>query len=168
MIHEVNLMRFAGPFTTVPFKHFIQSPVGLVEKKPGNQTRPIFHLNHPRNPPEGVPRSVNHYIPDELSTVKHRDLDHTVKMCAYIGSMGFLAKSDMKSALRHLPIHPQDWPLLVMMARNSADNKKYYFFDKNLPFGSKISCSHFQRVSYQIMQLSSCMLTEQIEMQQTT
>ena len=98
----MNLKRFTGPFSTVPFKYFVQSPVGLVEKRPGNQTRLIFHLSHPRNPPYGVPGPVNHYIPDELATVKYRDLDHAVKMCASFGSIGFLAKSDM--TFRHLPI----------------------------------------------------------------
>ena len=35
----------------------------------------------------------------------------------------------------------------MMMARHPLTNKKYYFVDKCLPFGSSILCAHFQRVS---------------------
>ena len=44
VMKEVKLGRFAGPFTEVPFDNFIQSPIGLVPKDSGRQTRLIFHL----------------------------------------------------------------------------------------------------------------------------
>ena len=34
-----------------------------------------------------------------------------------------------------------------MKARSPLDNKVYYFVDKSLPFGSSISCKHFQDFS---------------------
>ena len=45
---EVKLKRFAGPFESSPFEDFIQSPVGLVPKDNGKDTRLIFHLSYPR------------------------------------------------------------------------------------------------------------------------
>ena len=33
IMKEVELKRFAGPFDKIPFKNYIQSPVGLVLKK---------------------------------------------------------------------------------------------------------------------------------------
>ena len=32
---EVKARRYAGPYETVPFKYFIQSPIGLVPKDKG-------------------------------------------------------------------------------------------------------------------------------------
>ena len=59
----------------------------------------------------------------------------------------YVGKSDFKAAFRNLPIRPEDRKWLVMMVRHPITNKQYYFMEKCLPFGSSISCSHFQRVS---------------------
>ena len=40
-----------------------------------------------------------------------------------------------------------------MFAHHPVTNKKYFFVDKYLPFGSSISCSHFQRFSNSIAHL---------------
>ena len=170
MIKEVNLKRFAGPFKSVPFKYFVQSPAGLVPKhdpdendspgsKNGNQennsskyknqaTHLIFNLSWRKG------TSINDYTPCELCTFKYKDLDKAVQMCLEVlGSEQnkqhkcFLAKTDIKSAFRHLPIRPEDWCWLVLMARHPVTNKKYYFADKLTPFGSSVSCRHSQRVS---------------------
>ena len=45
IMKEVELKRVAGPFEEVPFKNYIQSPMGLVPKA-GNKTRLIFHLSY--------------------------------------------------------------------------------------------------------------------------
>ena len=34
-----------------------------------------------------------------------------------------------------------------MAVHHPTSGKKFYFYNKNLPFGHSISCSHFQRVS---------------------
>ena len=62
---EVEKGRYAGPFDEPPFKHFIQSPIGLVPKDKGTKTRLIFHLSYPRSG-----KSVNSEIPKEFCTVK--------------------------------------------------------------------------------------------------
>ena len=41
---EVKAKRYAGPFKKIPYKNYIQSPVGLVPKDKGKKTRLIFHL----------------------------------------------------------------------------------------------------------------------------
>ena len=53
----------------------------------------------------------------------------------------------MKSAFRNLPIKPEHWRWLVMMAKHPRTKRKFYFYDKTVPFGASISCSNFQRVS---------------------
>ena len=53
----------------------------------------------------------------------------------------------MTSAFRHLRILHRHWKFLVMKARKPVDKCWYYFLNKHLPFGSSISCSHFQAFS---------------------
>ena len=53
----------------------------------------------------------------------------------------------MRLAFRNLGIRVSDWCLLVMKAVSPFDKKVYYFVDKCLPFGSSISCAHFQHFS---------------------
>ena len=45
IMNEVKEGRYAGPFDEIPYKNFIQSPIGLVPKA-GNKTRLIFHLSY--------------------------------------------------------------------------------------------------------------------------
>ena len=48
VMKEVGLKRFAGPFGRIPFdEDYIQSPIGLVSKDDGLDTRLIFHLSYP-------------------------------------------------------------------------------------------------------------------------
>ena len=140
---EVKEFRYAGPYKKPPFKNFIQSPIGLVEKDGGQKTRLIFHLSYPRD----TDKSVNHNTPKELCSVKYPDFDMAIKMCLLEGIGCHLVRSDVTSAFRHLPIRIQDWCLLVMKAKNPRDGKTYYFVDKCLPFGHTISCALFQKVS---------------------
>ena len=72
---EVKLKRVMGPYSKVPFKNYIQSPIGLVPKA-GGQTRLIFHLSYDFGPNE---RSVNHHTAKELCSVRYCNLDHAVR-----------------------------------------------------------------------------------------
>ena len=79
LMKEVSLGRVAGPFKVIPFEHYIQSPIGLVPKDKGSQTRLIFHLSY--DFPDG--KSVNYHTPKEKCSVKYNDLDEAVKCCLY-------------------------------------------------------------------------------------
>ena len=145
VMKEVKEKRYAGPFSEIPFDHYIQSPIGLVPKDGGKKTRLIFHLSHPRDSSKGV--SVNGNTPEELSKVQYSDFDQAVKLCIEEGQGCYIGKSDMTSAFRHLGMKKEHWKYLVMKAQNPSDNKWYYFVDKAMPFGASISCSHFQNFS---------------------
>ena len=150
MMKETKMKRFAGPFSKedIPFDFYIQSPVGLVPKGE-NQTRLIFHLSYEFD----QNGSINGNTPKEKCSVKYRDLNFAVQACIRIlqGADGntiiWFSKSDLKSAFRILGIQPEDWPLLFMKVEHPITRKTLYFFDKCLPFGASISCSHFQRFS---------------------
>ena len=78
LMKEVKLGRHASPFKKIPYKNFMQSPIGLVPKA-GNQTRLIFHLSFDFGGSDEEDRkSLNFHTPDELCTVKYKDLDFAV------------------------------------------------------------------------------------------
>ena len=144
IMKEVKLKRYAGPFKVdcPPFKNFIQSPVGLVPKDGGRETRLIFHLSYPRNG-----NSVNSGTPKDMCSVHYKDFSEAIRICMKEGRFCFLGKSDMKSAFRNLGLKVANFPWLLLKARSPLDGNWYLFVDKCLPFGSSISCSHFNRFS---------------------
>ena len=159
VMKEVKEKRYAGPFLQVPFDDFIQSPIGLVPKDNGANTRLIFHLSYPRDG-----SSVNSETPEELCTVKYPSFDQAVRMCLQeIQSCNimnrhspiYLGKSDMRSAFRNLGMDPTYFKFLVLKARSPFDKKWYYFVDKCLPFGASMSCAVFQEFSNAVAHLVS-------------
>ena len=103
------MKRFAGPYESPPFEYYIQSPVGLVPKDDGKETRLIFHLSYPRSGD-----SVNSLTPPEICKVKYSDFDDAVRCCIEEGIGCSIAKSDMSAAFRNLGIKNSHWPLLLM------------------------------------------------------
>ena len=89
VMKEVRVKRCAGPYPIEepPFKHFIQSPIGLVPKDAGRETRLIFHLSYPRN----GSTSVNINTPKRKSKVKYPDFSEAVKLCVGEGRFARLA-----------------------------------------------------------------------------
>ena len=132
---EVKACRLAGPFNSIPFNTYIQSPVGLVPKA-GNQTRLIFHLSYNF---QNHNQSLNSWTPQEICTVKYQDIDHAVNNCLSIMSAHppakalFLSKTDLKSAFRMLPIRKQDWNLLILKAENPVHRVHAVFFGQVPP-----------------------------------
>ena len=63
IMKEVKLGRVADPFKTIPYEHFIQSPIGLVPKA-GGKTRMIFHLSFNFSDRE-EDKSLNGWTPRE-------------------------------------------------------------------------------------------------------
>ena len=158
MVKEVKLKRFAGLFETMPWKHYVQSPIGLVPKSNG-QTRLIFHLSFDFTK-SGGNKSINHFIPEELCTVKYRDLNYVITRCLEIlercpGAQLWFGVSDLKSAFRVIPLSPKCFPLLAMKAQHPVNKKWYYFVDKCLPFGASISCAIFQSFSNALVHIAA-------------
>ena len=75
IMKEVHNKRYAKPFHKIPFKNYIQSPMGLVPKA-GGQKRLIFHLSYDFK--SGF-KSLNFHTPKEICTVRYNDLDHAVR-----------------------------------------------------------------------------------------
>ena len=152
VMEEVRLGRYAGPFRNKPpFDEFMQSPIGLVPKA-GNKTRLIFHLSYDFGPQEQN-KSFNYHTPEELCSVKYRDLDHAIENCLKLLDrfpdleVIFFAKSDLTAAFRQIPGNPKFFRWLCLKAMDLETNEIAYFFNKCMPFGASISCAIFQEFS---------------------
>ena len=149
VMKEVQHNRFAGPFEQIPFENYIQSPIGLVSKDHGTDTRLIFHLSYPRNKfhEDGTPMSVNANIPEQLTRVKYPDFSEAIELCLKEGVGCHISRTDIKSAFRNVGISKNFWKFLVMKAKHPITKKWYYFFYKCLSFGASSSCAIFQKIS---------------------
>ena len=131
VMKEVKLKRYAGPFNTIPFKNYTQSPIGLVPKDGGRNTRLIFHLSYPRIPKIDTILSVNACMPREKCSVKYPDFKKAILRCiAEDCNNVAIAKSVLKSVFHFVPIKIKDFAWLVMKARSPVDSQWYYFVDK--------------------------------------
>ena len=129
---EISNGRVEGPFKYPPFKHFRVSPIGLVPKKDPGEFRLIHHLSYPKGD------SVNDHINPDLCSVQYMKFDEAISMVQRLGKGALLAKADIKSAFRLLPVSKPDFKLLGFEFEGS------FYFDKALPFGCSISCATFE------------------------
>ena len=132
---ELATHRFAGPFDTPPFPIFRVSPLGLVPKKTPGDFRMIHHLSYPRG------KSVNDGISHEHSSVHYANIDMAITRIKQSGVGSYLAKTDIKSAFRILPVNPQDYHLLGIKWNGQ------YYYDKCMPMGCASSCKTFETFS---------------------
>ena len=92
------------------------SPVGLVPK---DHMPDRFRLIINLSAPEGA--SVNDGIADSLTSLQYSHVADAVVLIKSAGAGALMAKLDLKSAYRHIPVHPDDqallavrWPLLTL------------------------------------------------------
>ena len=142
VMKEIQAKRFAGPYESIPFEYFVQSPIGLVPKDKGTKTRLIFHLSYPK-----TGDSVNTGIPKDLCSVQYPEFDLAIRRCIEEGIDCSIARSDFCFAFRNVPLDRSSWPFLVLKAEHPVTHKVFYMVDKCLPFGSSISCALFQEIS---------------------
>ena len=95
---EVKEGRVLGPFPTPPIERLRVSPLGIIPKKAQGE----FRLNHHLSFLEGT--SVNDAILPELCTVRYISFNEAVSMVRRCGVGAEMAKCDIKSAFRILPV----------------------------------------------------------------
>ncbi|XP_069120279.1 uncharacterized protein [Argopecten irradians] len=131
---EIQAGRIAGPFPNPPFSTFHLSPLGVVPKKESNKFRLIHHLSFP----EGS--SINDGIHEEFTSVQYQTIQDAISFLKRTPTP-FMAKSDIESAFRIIPIHPSQHHLL------GFHWKGQFYFDKCLPMGLAESCRIFEMFS---------------------
>jgi len=132
---ETSLGRIAGPYSEPPLTNMVFSPLGLQPKKAPGQFRVIHHLSFPKG------RSINDGIPRDCATVKYATVGQAIKHILSFGTGCYLAKTDIKSAFRIIPVNPADYHLL------GFHWEKEYYYDRCLPMGCSSSCAIFEAFS---------------------
>ena len=132
---EIVAGRIAGPFSHPPFFNFRVSPLGVVHKKVPGEFRLIHHLSFPHG------ASINDGISSEHTTVSYSRVDNAIAIIKKLGRGCFLAKTDIKSAFRIIPIRPADYPLLGIMWQGKC------YYDRAMPMGCASSCRTFEMFS---------------------
>ena len=133
---EVARGHTAGPFTNPPFINLQVSPIGIVPIKHSDKFRTIFHLSFPK-----TGESINSFIEKDEFSLQYIKIDDAIAALIRLGRGTYLAKTDVESAFRQFPVHPDDWELLGMYWNNS------YYFDKVLPFGLRSAPYIFNQLS---------------------
>ena len=121
---EAQERRVAGPFTrsVVPNAHV--SRFGAIPKAhQPNKWRLIVDLSHPKG------ASVNDGIPKHLCSMSYITVDDAISRIITLGRGTLLAKIDIQSAFRLIPVHTADRHLLTMEWKGAV------YFDTCLPFG---------------------------------
>ena len=134
---EISLGRVAGPFDSNPFSNLQVSPISIVPKKNSNKFRLIFHLSFPRS----AMTSINSAISKDDFSLQYVTIDDAIEGIKHFGPGCLLANTDIESAFRLIPVHPEDYELLGM-----CWEEKYYF-DKILPFGLRSAPFIFNQLS---------------------
>lgn len=139
--------RVIGPLKKeeIPFKNYIVSPLGLIEKK-GTVAgqRMIYHLSYPK---EGG-TSVNANIAPWRCSVRFKEIDTAVRQALqYPEGPVFFSSSDFHQAFRGVPLAKHCWNYLLMNAKDPETGEIFFFIEKALPFSLSIAPKIFQDFS---------------------
>ena len=126
--------RILGPFHNPPLPHLHCSGLGAAPKKDGRWGM-VMHLSAPAG------HSINDAIPKEDFSLQYSTVDDAIRMILQLGTGTLMAKVDLKSAFRMVPVHRDDWELLGMHWRNQ------FFMDTCLPFGLRSAPYLFNEVA---------------------
>ena len=132
---EMQLGRVAGPFPSPPLPDFQCHPIGVVPKKHSSEWRTIYHLSYPGGD------SINDHIPKDPYSLQYVRVDDAVQILCSLGPGAFMAKTDLKSVFRLMPIHPDDWNLLGIYWQS------HYYVDLYFPFGLRSAPFLFNQIS---------------------
>ena len=120
---EVQKGRLISPLNPADYPYVQTSSLGAVPKKHSDKWRLILDLSHPDG------SSVNDGISKSICSLTYMKVQDAVRQILKLGQGCFLAKIDIDSAFRNVPVHPHDRHLLGMIW-----NQQLYV-DTVLPFG---------------------------------
>lgn len=134
--NEVALGRVLGPLDPLMCQSLHINRFGVILK--GHQEGD-WHLTVDLSFPSK--QSVNDGIEPELCSLKYTSVDEVVRVVCQLGPGALLAKFDVESAYRLIPVHPDDRMLLGMLWRKKA------YIDMALPFGLRSAPKIFTTVA---------------------
>ena len=136
LVKECVEGRVMGPLEPTQFPRVQISRFGVIPKGSSGKWRLIVDLSSP----EG--HSVNDGIDSELCSLKYVTVDDAVTAIQQKGSGAHLAKIDIQSAYRIIPVHPDDRWLLGMSWEGAL------YIDTVLPFGLRSAPKIFNAVAH--------------------
>ena len=121
---ELAAGNLAGPFSPEELPGVVYNRFGVIRKanKPG-KWRLIVDLSYP----EG--HSINDGISASDASMIYSSIDDAARLILDAGKGALLAKIDIASAFRIIPVHPSERHFLGMFWQGRA------YIDKQLPFG---------------------------------
>ena len=137
---ECSLGRMLGPFTgdsllsLLPLCHV--NRFGVIPK--GHNTGKWRLITDLSFPPGG---SVNDGIDPTLCSLAYTSVDQVAEVVAQYGRGSLLAKIDIESAYRLVPVHPDDRPMQAMVWEGNL------YIDPMLPFGLRSAPKIFNAVA---------------------
>ena len=133
---EAQAGRMLGPFSRADVSTLHVNRMGLVPKgrTPG-KWRLITDLSFP----EGA--SVNDGVPADLCSLRYTTVSQVATAAMQLGKGALLAKMDIQSAYRLIPVHPDDRHLLGVVWRQEC------YVDGMLPFGLRSAPKIFTAVA---------------------
>ena len=121
--HQVQQGFMLGPFSPDQCPGVITSPIGVVPKSAPGSFRVIVALSSPSG------SSVNDNLRRDLTHVTYSSVDDAALLLHHLGEGALLAKVDVQSAYRLVPIHPSERVLFGVRWDG------HIFLDCQLPFG---------------------------------
>ncbi|KAM4028647.1 uncharacterized protein ACNLHF_023941 [Anomaloglossus baeobatrachus] len=136
---KVGEMGLCCPMFSRNLKSAVQYPqvvADKIAKEVALGRRLIHHLSFPRG------SSVNDGIAKDEVSVSYVSFDRAVALLREAGEGAYMAKSDVESAFRLLPVHPDCYYHLLGCHFGDA-----FYYDTCLPMGCSISCFYFELFS---------------------
>ena len=127
--------RVLGPLDPSGLPHVHTSRIGVIPKSTPGKWRLIVDMSSP----EGF--SVNDGIPEALCSLSYVTINDAVQGVLAYRQGALLAKVDIRSAYRTVPVHPDDHWLMGMSWEESL------FIDTALPFGLRSAPKIFTAVA---------------------
>ncbi|XP_041963284.1 uncharacterized protein LOC121720877 [Alosa sapidissima] len=135
---EVESGFMIGPFTKPPFPVYRINPIGVATRKYSGKKRLIIDLSAPHN--STIP-SINSLIPLEEFSLHYHSVDDAIALIKKAGRHCWLAKADITSAFKVMPIDLEFWHLFGVKWH------RRYYFAVRLTFGCRSSPKIFDTLS---------------------
>lgn len=131
-----------GRYVIVQSPPKIISALGAIPKDDG-----AVRLIHDCSQPEGS--GVNDYAVLDYD-IKYQTVQDA---CELLERNWYMAKVDLKSAYRSVPLHPSQYQFTGLQWTFTGDENPTYMIDTRLPFGARLSPSHFHRLSQAVKRM---------------